>query len=99
MFLEPYTDQIKRLCEDHKVRDLYVFGSAITNEFTEESDIDFVVDFDTDDPLVYADNYFSLKFSLEELLQKKIDLLEHKGLKNKYILQSINESKKLIYES
>jgi uncharacterized protein len=99
MFLEPYTDQIKKLCENHKVRNLYVFGSVTNNKFTEKSDIDFVVDFNTDDPLDYADNYFALKFSLEELLKRQIDLLEYRGLKNKYILQSINESKKLIYES
>lgn len=71
----------------------------ITEKFAENSDIDFVVDFVTDDPLDYADKYFSLKFSLEDLLDRPIDLLEHRGLKNKSIIQSINNTKKLIYEA
>lgn len=99
MYLEPYTNQIKKLCESHKVRNLYVFGSVITNDFSDKSDIDFVVDFKTDDPIDYADNYFALKFSLEDLLKRPIDLLEQKGLKNKYIIESINNTKKLLYEA
>jgi len=81
MFLEPYTDQIRKLCENHKVSNLYVFGSVIGNNFSDSSDVDFLVDFNTDDPLEYADNYFQLKFSLEDLLGRSIDLLEQEGLK------------------
>lgn len=99
MFLDKYNERIQKLCENHKVRNLYVFGSVVTNSFTENSDIDFVVDFNTKDPLDYADNYFSLKFSLEDLLKRPIDLLEQRGLKNKYIIQSINNTKKLVYEA
>ena len=99
MYLDQYTTSIQKLCEDHKVRNLYVFGSVITEKFTENSDIDFVVDFNTNDPLDYADKYFSFKFSLEDLLNRPIDLLEQRGLKNKFIIQSINNTKKLIYEA
>ena len=99
MYLDQYTATIRKLCENHKVRNLYVFGSVITERFAENSDIDFVVDFDTNDPLDYADKYFSFKFSLEDLLDRPIDLLEQRGLKNKFIIQSINNTKKLIYEA
>jgi len=99
MYLEPYTEQIKKLCANHKVRNLYVFGSVITKDFSDKSDIDFIVDFNTNDPFEYANNYFELKFALEDLLRKPVDLLEQKGLKNSYIIQSINNSKQLIYEA
>jgi len=99
MFLDHYTESIQKLCENHKVSNLYVFGSVVTDSFAEDSDIDFVVDFSTKDPLDYADKYFSLKFSLEDLLKRPIDLLEQRGLKNKYIIQSINNTKKLVYEA
>ena len=55
--------------------------------------------FDAVDPIDYAENYFALKFSLEELLKRPIDLLEQKAIQNKYLLQSINKSKRLIYEA
>ena len=99
MYLDIYTDQINRLCESHKVRHLFAFGSVLNDEFTKESDVDLVVDFNTNDPIDYAENYFSLKFSLEDLLKRPIDLLEHKALKNRYLVNSINLSKKLLYEA
>jgi len=46
--------------------------------FTDKSDIDLIVDIDSNDPLDYADHYFNLKFALEELLNRQIDLLENK---------------------
>ncbi len=99
MYLENYIHQINRLCENHNVRQLFVFGSVMDERFTESSDIDLIVDFQTTDPLEYAENYFALKFSLEELLNRHVDLLEQKAIQNKYLLQSINKSKRLIYEA
>ena len=75
MFLENYIDQINKLCENHKVRQLYAFGSVLDDRFIDNSDVDLIVDFQTVDPFDYAENYFALKFSLEELLKRPIDLL------------------------
>jgi hypothetical protein len=99
MYLDIYTDQIIRLCESHKVRHLFAFGSVLNDEFTDGSDVDLMVDFNTNDPIDYAENYFSLKFSLEDLLKRPIDLLEQKALRNKYLANSINQSKRLLYEA
>jgi len=99
MYLETYINQINKLCEYHKVKQLFAFGSVLETRFSESSDIDLVVDFQTSDPLDYAENYFALKFSLQELLERPIDLLEQKAIQNKYLLQSINKSKRLIYEA
>jgi predicted nucleotidyltransferase len=99
MYLDSYIDQINRLCENHKVRLLYAFGSVLKEKFSADSDIDLVVDFITSDPFEYAEDYFALKFSLEDLLKRPIDLLEQRAIINKYIVQSINKSKKLFYEA
>jgi predicted nucleotidyltransferase len=99
MYLDIYTDQIIRLCESHKVRHLFAFGSVLNDEFTDGSDVDLVVDFNTNDPIDYAENYFSLKFSLEDLLKRPIDLLEQKALRNRHLANSINQSKRLLYEA
>lgn len=99
MYLDNYIKSIKGLCENHKVRHLFAFGSVLTDNFKSDSDIDLLVDINSDDPIDYAENYFDLKFKLEDLLKRPIDLLEERGLKNSYLIQSINDSKKVIYEA
>jgi len=99
MFIDQYTAQIKTLCKNNKVSTLFVFGSVLTSEFNENSDIDFIVDIDSSDPIDYADHYFALKFALEDLLKRPIDLLENKAIKNPYLLQQIDQTKSLIYGS
>ena len=47
----------------------------------------------------YADNYFDLLFSLQELLNRKVDLVAEEKLRNPYFIDSINRSKELVYES
>lgn len=97
MFLDRYKKDIDRLCLENKVKYLYVFGSVLTDDFNDKSDIDLVVDISSNDPLDYANNYFNLKFSLQDLLNRPIDLLENKAIRNPYIRDNIDRSKTLIY--
>jgi predicted nucleotidyltransferase len=95
--IEKYTIAISKLCEVHKVKSLYAFGSVLTNHFTDESDIDLIVDFQALDVLDYADNYFDLKFALQDIFKRPVDLLEDKAIKNPYFRQTINQQKQLVY--
>ena len=58
MYLDKYTDEINALCIQYKVKSLYVFGSVLTDHFSEKSDIDLIVDINVNDPYDYADRYF-----------------------------------------
>ena len=99
------TDQIKdrleeiiQLCKSHGVNSIALFGSAANNTMNENSDIDFLVQFDDDiDVLEYADNYFSLLEKLEALMGKKIDLVSKKSLKNPILIEEIDRSKVDLY--
>ena len=95
--VERNIDKIRDLCARHKVGKLFAFGSVLTSKFQSDSDIDFVVDFTGVDLYDYADNYFDLKFSLENLFKRNVDLLEDKAINNPYLRQSIDASKQLIY--
>lgn len=95
--LDKHKKDINRLCAEHKVRHLYAFGSVLSDDFNKDSDIDMVVSFEPIDVPLYADNYFDLKFSLQKILNRPIDLLEEKAIKNPYFKQSIDKKKKLIY--
>ncbi len=97
--LQNNTEQINQLCKNYKVKNMYAFGSVLTNRFDKNSDIDLLVTFDNVSLEIYADNYYDLKFSLEKLLNREIDLLEEKAIKNPYLKKSIDEHKKIIYAS
>ena len=99
MFLDRYINEINGLCKKHKVRTLYAFGSVLSENFDAESDVDFLVDIISNDPLDYAENYFDLKFELQDLFKKPIDLLEQKGIKNSHLIQNIDNSKLKLYEA
>ncbi|MEX0810598.1 MAG: nucleotidyltransferase domain-containing protein [Chitinophagales bacterium] len=90
-------DKIRVLCKKHKVDKMFVFGSVLTEKFKKSSDVDFLVDFSNIDLYDYADNYFDLKDALEKLLKRQVDLLENKAIKNPYLRESIDASKRLIY--
>jgi len=96
-YLEAYVKEIELLCKTHKVKSLYAFGSVLTDSFNEQSDVDLVVDFANVELENYADNYYDFKFSLEDIIQKPIDLLEEKAIKNPYFRESINQQRQLIY--
>jgi predicted nucleotidyltransferase len=95
--LDQYTSEIKKLCEIHNVKSLYAFGSVLTDRFNNESDIDLIVDFSNIDVEDYADNYFDFKFSLQDILNRTVDLLEEKAIKNPYFKQTVTKQKQLIY--
>jgi|SRR5687768_7190223 len=95
--LTRHIDQIRKLCATNKVRSLFVFGSILSEGFKSDSDIDLIVDIDSNDPLIYSDSYFNLKFQLEQLLNRKIDLLEQNTIQNPYLRRQIDETKVLIY--
>ena len=77
---------------------MYVFGSANTDAFNENSDIDFLISFKKEVTLEeYADNFFDLMFELEDLLGRDVDLVTEKTLSNPYFIRSVEQTKQLIY--
>jgi len=92
-------DNVRTLCQLHKVQRLFVFGSVLSDRFQKDSDIDLIVDFQDIELYDYADNYFDFKASLENLFKREVDLLEDKAIKNPYLRKSIDSSKQLVYGS
>ncbi|HPT15282.1 MAG TPA: nucleotidyltransferase domain-containing protein [Bacteroidales bacterium] len=90
-------DKIKILCEKYKVARLFVFGSVLTELFDKSSDIDCLVDFKDVNVDEYADYYFGFKKAMENLLKREVDLVEDKAIRNPYLRESVDNSKRLIY--
>lgn len=63
-----------------RVKSLSIFGSVAREEETEESDLDFLVEFEGKPTY---DQYMELKFFLEKILDKEVDLVTKEGLRDK----------------
>ena len=92
--VEKKLKEIKETFKKYGAVRAFLFGSAVSGTFSEKSDIDFLFSFPDDmDYETYANNYFSLLDALRQLLNREIDLVAEKTLKNPYLLESINASK------
>ena len=90
-------DSIKALCISYNVKSLFAFGSVCTDRFNGESDVDLLISFNPMEYGEYADAYFELAEKFENLLHRPVDLVTDKSLSNPYLIESINQTKTLIY--
>ena len=96
--LEQHRAALEELCRSHRVRLLEVFGSATTGKFNpDSSDLDFLVEFQPMSPGDHGKAYFGMLFGLEDLFQRKIDLVETTAISNPYFLRSVNQQRTMIY--
>jgi hypothetical protein len=76
---------------------MYAFGSVCTDKFNENSDIDFLISFDNLSFDQYTANYFDLHYKLQDLFNRRIDLLTENSLSNPFFIKGIDLTKQLIY--
>lgn len=92
--LTKFLPGIKQLMLKYGVERAFLFGSGAKGDMDSESDVDFIIKFpESMDFTTYADSYFQLADALEALLQRKVDLVTEKTLKNPYLVQNINRHK------
>ena len=87
------------LCRRHRIRRLYLFGSATTDAFdAETSDLDFLVDLGEYDDDV-ARRYVDLANGLEALLGRDVDLVSVGGLTKPRFREEVERTRVLVYEA
>ena len=90
-----YQNEINNICKKYHVTMLTAFGSALSDNFNENSDIDFLLELDN------ADNgmnrYMNIKFELEELFMRSVDLVMPKAITNSRIKNYIFSNTKDLY--
>jgi predicted nucleotidyltransferase len=77
------------LYKDYSVKEIGLFGSFSDETFTEESDIELLVEFER--PIGWK--FFSLEIYLEKIFNRKIDLVTKNALKDQIkesILKQVN---------
>jgi predicted nucleotidyltransferase len=86
--------KIQQIMQAHGVVSAFAFGSVLSDKMRPDSDIDFVITFNTDmDYEEYGNNYFKLMYALQDLFKRDVDLIAEETLTNPYLLQSINRNK------
>ena len=71
-----YKDRIVRIAEYCMVDDIKVFGSILRGELSENSDIDFLVKMKPNSGFAIG----GLKYRLEELLNRRVDVVSENAL-------------------
>jgi predicted nucleotidyltransferase len=96
--IEDKREAIAALCRRHGVQRLYVFGSALRDDFHPgESDVDFLVDFGPMSGHSKAHAYFDMLDELRGLLGTAVDLVMAGAVKNRYIARDIERTKQMLY--
>ncbi len=87
------------ICKQYSVTKLYLFGSVLTKNFNNDSDIDLLVEFDEQlTPVERGELFWQLDDILPSLFSRIIDLITTASLKNKYFIKNLNKTKLTIYE-
>jgi predicted nucleotidyltransferase len=95
--LDSILPEIQISCRKYSVKKLEVFGSAASGDFGEDSDIDFLVEFEDLFAPNISDKYFGLLEELENYCRRKVDLVEVNSITNPFFKQSIDRTRTLIY--
>ncbi|MCF8302912.1 MAG: nucleotidyltransferase domain-containing protein [Bacteroidales bacterium] len=90
--------RIIEILRNHKVKSAYVFGSATTGNFNNNSDVDILVCLQEGlDPIEAGGYLWDLEEKLSELFNRDVDLLSERALKNPYLIKEITDTKVQIY--
>jgi uncharacterized protein len=91
-----YSMEIKSFCKSNKIKKLSLFGSYLKNNYSADSDVDLLVEFEEDT------NYGLLDLSrmereLSEIIDKKVDLRTPNEL-SRYFRETILREAKVEYD-
>jgi hypothetical protein len=92
-------EDINRICKQHQVEQLFIFGSIKTDKFNDDSDIDILIQFSPNIiPAEYFENYMDFKEKMESLLKREVDIVENQAVRNPVFRKILEREKILVYE-
>jgi uncharacterized protein len=86
---------IQEFCERHHIRKFSLFGSALRADFSPQSDIDILVEFEQGHTPGLA--FFAMQEELSRLLRRQVDL-NTPGFLSKYFREHVLANAQVIYE-
>lgn len=84
------------MVENHDLKSLSLFGSALRDDFNKNSDIDILIEFNKPEEKSLFD-LIDLKIELEDVTGRKVDIVEKGSIENPYRYNEINSTARVIY--
>jgi len=89
-------EELYEIFKDYAVEELYLFGSILREDFTNESDVDILISFKKNSNYSLFD-IMDLREKLELYFKKNVDLIEKDGIRNPYRRKEILSTARRIY--
>ncbi|MXW79191.1 MAG: nucleotidyltransferase family protein [Gemmatimonadetes bacterium] len=93
-------EEIAAFCQRNHIRRMALFGSVLRDDFTPESDVDVLVEFEPDARIGYI-GLAGLEIELDKILGRKADLHTFEGIersRNWLLREKILSSVEAVYE-
>jgi predicted nucleotidyltransferase len=96
MTLQFDQNEVNRIAQLYRIKELALFGSAVRDDFNKDSDVDLLVVFEDDADLSYFD-IMEIKQEFEKLFHRQVDIVEKAAIKNPYRRNTILNNARTIY--
>lgn len=93
-----FKDDARVLCEQFGIKRLSVFGSVARGEEREDSDIDFLAEFDSPTPVTMPERYFGFIREASARFNRNIQVMTPGMIRNPHLKRSIYRDLKVIHE-
>ncbi|MCH7226436.1 nucleotidyltransferase family protein [Haloferula sp. A504] len=95
--IKPHLPALEVLCQQFGVSSLRAFGSVLRQDFSADSDIDLLVEFDDSDLVNEFQRFFGFKEAVEQLLDRPVDLVTSRSLVNPHFKKELEETSEALY--
>ena len=89
-------EKIAEFCQRHHIRRLALFGSVLRDDFTADSDVDVLVEFETGARVGLR--FFSIEQELSDMLGRKVDL-NTPGFLSTYFRREVMAEAEVLYDA
>lgn len=95
--IDQHKSELTRACKAYQVKELYAFGSVLTDQFAKQSDVDLAVDFDRSSFEGSFRQFVEFKTELEKIFQRHVDLIPFRRIRNQIFRNTLEKTKQCVY--
>jgi len=95
--IDQHKTELREACKTFQVRELYAFGSVLTDRFAEKSDVDLAVDFNRSSFEGSFQQFVGFKAELEKIFQRHVDLVPFRNIRNPIFRNTLEKTRQCVY--
>lgn len=96
--LKDHIDEIIVLCQNYAVKSLYAIGDICKDNFEDDQEIDFLIDFVDKNKEQLTDRLYQMAFLFEKVLQHKVEVISWENAEYMSLVNEDNPLKELLYQ-